>query len=93
VVFSREKAVQQKKRFDFAADDRPMRPLFPESWRNETQINAMVLSADSDNDPDVIAVTGSGGCGLLQRLAVSDADCGSACRPGERAVGCQPDRG
>ena len=39
--------------------DRPMRPLFPESWRNETQINAMVLSADSDNDPDVIAVTGA----------------------------------
>jgi polyribonucleotide nucleotidyltransferase len=39
--------------------DRPMRPLFPESWRNETQINALVLSADSENDPDVIAVTGA----------------------------------
>src|SRR5690348_7407647 len=39
--------------------DRPMRPLFPESWRNETQINSMVLSADSENDPDVIAVTGA----------------------------------
>jgi len=39
--------------------DRPMRPLFPESWRNETQIVSMVLSADSDNDPDVIAVTGA----------------------------------
>jgi polyribonucleotide nucleotidyltransferase len=39
--------------------DRPMRPLFPESWRNETQINASVLSADSENDPDVIAVTGA----------------------------------
>jgi polyribonucleotide nucleotidyltransferase len=36
-----------------------MRPLFPESWRNETQVNSMVLSADSDNDPDVIAVTGA----------------------------------
>src|SRR6266704_377998 len=39
--------------------DRPMRPLFPEAWRNETQIVAMVLSADSENDPDVIAVTGA----------------------------------
>src|SRR5216684_666122 len=29
--------------------DRPMRPLFPEAWRNETQIVAMVLSADSEN--------------------------------------------
>src|SRR5205807_9272641 len=39
--------------------DRPLRPLFPEAWRNETQIVSMVLSADSDNDPDVIAVTGA----------------------------------
>src|SRR5262245_9921787 len=39
--------------------DRPMRPLFPESWRNETQVNALVMSADSENDPDVIAVTGA----------------------------------
>jgi polyribonucleotide nucleotidyltransferase len=37
--------------------DRPMRPLFPASWRNELQIVAMVLSADSENDPDVIALT------------------------------------
>src|SRR5881296_1131520 len=37
--------------------DRPMRPLFPDSWRNETQVVSMVLSADSENDPDVIAVT------------------------------------
>src|SRR5438445_732095 len=36
-----------------------MRPLFPDAWRNETQIVAMVLSADSENDPDVIAVTGA----------------------------------
>jgi polyribonucleotide nucleotidyltransferase len=37
--------------------DRPLRPLFPETWRQETQIVGMVLSADCDNDPDVIAVT------------------------------------
>src|ERR1700691_3424931 len=29
--------------------DRPMRPLFPEAWRNETQIVGLVLSADSEN--------------------------------------------
>jgi len=39
--------------------DRPLRPLFPESWRNETQVMALVLSADSENDPDVIAITGA----------------------------------
>ena len=36
--------------------DRPMRPLFPEAWRNETQIVGFVLSMD-ENDPDVLAVT------------------------------------
>ena len=39
--------------------DRPLRPLFPEGWRNETQIVGMVLSADSGNEPDVLAVTGA----------------------------------
>jgi polyribonucleotide nucleotidyltransferase len=39
--------------------DRPLRPLFPEAWRNETQVMALVLSADSENDPDVIAITGA----------------------------------
>ncbi len=36
--------------------DRPMRPLFPDAWRNETQIVGFVLSMD-ENDPDVLAVT------------------------------------
>ena len=50
--------------------DRPMRPLFPDSWRNETQIMAMVLSADSENDPDVIARNRRFGGGLYFRPAV-----------------------
>ncbi len=37
--------------------DRPLRPLFPEGWRRETQIVGMVLSADSENDTDVMAVS------------------------------------
>ena len=36
--------------------DRPCRPLFPENFRNETQIIALVLSADTENDPDVVAI-------------------------------------
>jgi polyribonucleotide nucleotidyltransferase len=48
--------------------DRPMRPLFPESWRNETQVVAMVLSADSENDPDVIAVTGASAAAFCSDL-------------------------
>jgi polyribonucleotide nucleotidyltransferase len=37
--------------------DRPLRPLFPEGWNRETQVIAMVLSADSQNDPDMVAIT------------------------------------
>src|SRR5271165_3890285 len=38
--------------------DRPIRPLFPEGFRNEVQIVATVLSHDMDNDPDIIAMIG-----------------------------------
>ncbi len=36
--------------------DRPLRPLFPDGFRNETQLIALVLSADKENDPDVIGI-------------------------------------
>src|SRR6202142_3722901 len=39
--------------------DRPIRPLFPDGFRCETQVIATVLSHDKENDPDVIAVTGA----------------------------------
>jgi polyribonucleotide nucleotidyltransferase len=55
--FKREGRPSEKEILTSRLIDRPMRPLFPESWRNETQIVSMVLSADSENDPDVIAVT------------------------------------
>src|SRR5487761_2461465 len=38
--------------------DRPIRPLFPEGYRNEVQIVATVLSHDMENDPDVVAMIG-----------------------------------
>ena len=57
--FKREGRPTEKEILTSRLIDRPMRPLFPESWRNETQVNSMVLSADSENDPDVVAVTGA----------------------------------
>jgi polyribonucleotide nucleotidyltransferase len=39
--------------------DRPIRPLFPKSYRHETQVIAQVLSVDNENDPDVLAVVGA----------------------------------
>ena len=39
--------------------DRPIRPLFPSGWRYETQIIALLMSADTENDADVLAITGA----------------------------------
>src|SRR5256714_1365986 len=39
--------------------DRPIRPLFPEGFRCETQVIAFVLSADTENDPDVVGINGA----------------------------------
>ncbi|MFL6354084.1 MAG: polyribonucleotide nucleotidyltransferase [Bryobacteraceae bacterium] len=47
--------------------DRPVRPLFPEGFSYETQIIAMVLSADPQHDPGVLAIVGAGAA-----LAISD---------------------
>jgi polyribonucleotide nucleotidyltransferase len=47
--------------------DRPVRPLFPEGFGCETQIIAMVLSADPERDPSVLAIIGAGAA-----LAISD---------------------
>ncbi len=55
--FKREGRPSEREILTSRLIDRPLRPLFPEGWRNETQIVGLVLSADSDNDPDVIAVT------------------------------------
>src|SRR6201981_2489473 len=47
--------------------DRPVRPLFPEGYLNETQVIAMVLSADPEQDPNSLAI-----CGAAAALAISD---------------------
>ena len=39
--------------------DRPLRPLFPDGYRMETQIIGFVFSADGENDPDLLAINGA----------------------------------
>src|ERR1019366_3508951 len=46
--------------------DRPIRPLFPEGFRCETQVIAMVLSADTENDPDVAGIPFHGPIGAIR---------------------------
>jgi polyribonucleotide nucleotidyltransferase len=57
--FKREGRPSEKEIVTSRLIDRPLRPLFPEGFRNETQIIALVLSADADNDPDVCSLVGA----------------------------------
>src|SRR6476620_559836 len=57
--FNREGKPSEKEVLTSRLIDRPIRPLFPAGWRHETQIVALVLSADVENDSDVLAITGA----------------------------------
>jgi polyribonucleotide nucleotidyltransferase len=57
--FKREGKPTEKEVLTSRLIDRPIRPLFAPGWRHETQIIALVLSADTDNDSDVLAITGA----------------------------------
>ncbi|HZE73359.1 MAG TPA: polyribonucleotide nucleotidyltransferase [Pyrinomonadaceae bacterium] len=57
--FRREGRPNEKEVLTSRLIDRPCRPLFAEGYRNETQVVASVISADPDNNPDVIAITGA----------------------------------
>jgi polyribonucleotide nucleotidyltransferase len=58
--FKREGRPTEKEILTSRMIDRPVRPLFPEGFNDETQVIAMVLSADSDNNPDVIGIVAGG---------------------------------
>jgi polyribonucleotide nucleotidyltransferase len=57
--FKREGKPTEKEVLTSRFIDRPIRPLFPAGWRYETQVIALVLSADTENDSDVLAITGA----------------------------------
>jgi polyribonucleotide nucleotidyltransferase len=57
--FKREGKPPEKEVLTSRLIDRPIRPLFPSGWRNESQIIALVISADEQNDSDVLAITGA----------------------------------
>jgi polyribonucleotide nucleotidyltransferase len=54
--FKREGRPTEKEILTSRLIDRPIRPLFPEGFLDETQVIALVLSADSDNNPDVVGL-------------------------------------
>ena len=50
--------------------DRPIRPLFPDGYFNEVQILSSVISADQDNDPDVLAMIGASAALAISKITV-----------------------
>src|SRR6059036_1953755 len=66
--FKREGKPSEKEVLTSRVIDRPIRPLFPSGWRHETQIIALVLSADANYDPDVLAITGASAALALSEI-------------------------
>src|SRR6266581_3952742 len=66
--FKREGKPAEKEVLTSRCIDRPIRPLFPEGWRYESQIIALVLSADNENDTDVLAITGASAALALSEI-------------------------
>ncbi|MEK7297804.1 MAG: polyribonucleotide nucleotidyltransferase, partial [Planctomycetota bacterium] len=54
--FKREGRPTSKEILTMRLIDRPIRPLFPETYLREVQVQSMVLSADKENDPDILAM-------------------------------------
>lgn len=57
--FKREGRPKEKETLTSRFIDRPIRPLFADGFKNETQIIATVVSADNDNNPDMVAMIGA----------------------------------
>ncbi len=66
--FKREARPSEKEILTMRFTDRPIRPLFPETYHNDVQLDCMVLSTDGINDPDVLNI-----CAASAALHLSDA--------------------
>jgi polyribonucleotide nucleotidyltransferase len=65
--FKREGRPTEKEILTCRLTDRPIRPLFPKGWFNEVQVQSVLLSADGENDSDILTIIGASAS-----LAVSD---------------------
>jgi polyribonucleotide nucleotidyltransferase len=65
--FKREGRPTEKEILTMRLTDRPIRPLFPKGWYNEVQVQTVLLSADGENDPDILSIIGASAA-----LTVSD---------------------
>src|SRR5512137_2221755 len=66
--FKREGRPTEKEILTSRLIDRPIRPLFPKGMYNEVQVQCIVLSADGENDPDMLAVVGASAALMLSDI-------------------------
>src|SRR5262249_41376239 len=66
--FKREGRPNEKEILTSRMIDRPLRPLFPEGYNNETQVIGLLLSADLENDSDTLAITGASTALVLSEI-------------------------
>ena len=74
--FKREGKAAEKEVLTSRLIDRPIRPLFSSGWRYETQIIALLMSADTQNDSDVLAITGSSAALALSEIPLEKTTAG-----------------
>ena len=91
--FKREGRPSEKEVLTSRLIDRPIRPLFAEGFRNETQVIATVLSHDLENNPDIVGHDRRVGGADHFRPAVPRPDRRRPRRPHRRPVRAEPARG
>ncbi len=69
--FKREARPSEKEILTARCTDRPIRPLFPDDYHNEVQINNMLLSADGENDSDMLSIVGASAALMLSEIPFS----------------------
>src|SRR6266436_1821643 len=66
--FKREGRPTEKEILTSRLTDRPIRPLFPKGMYNEVQVQSILLSADGENDPDVLSIIGASAALLVSDI-------------------------
>src|SRR5438034_4590162 len=66
--FKREGRPTEKEILTSRLIDRPIRPLFPKGWYNEVQVQSILLSADGENDPDILSMIGASAALLVSDI-------------------------
>lgn len=66
--FKREGRPTEKEILTSRLTDRPIRPLFPKGWYNEVQVQSLLLSADGENEPDILSIVGASAALMVSNI-------------------------